>query len=67
MEGCSCFTDAGCDVCIRSSLVIQDAAEVVEAVHLLQCLALGCDWCVVGCIGPKHLALLYVDGEAQSN
>ncbi|KAH3840211.1 hypothetical protein DPMN_113656 [Dreissena polymorpha] len=67
MEGCSCFTDAGSDICIRSSLVVQNATEIGEAVHLLQRFALDCDGCVVGCDGPEHLALPSVDGEAQSS
>ncbi|KAH3888732.1 hypothetical protein DPMN_012772 [Dreissena polymorpha] len=58
MEGCSCLTNAGSDICIRSSLVVQNAAEIGEAVHLLQRLALDCGGCVVGCVGPDHLALL---------
>ncbi|KAH3888181.1 hypothetical protein DPMN_012211 [Dreissena polymorpha] len=48
MEGCSCFTDAGYDICIRSSLVFPNAAEIGEAVHLLQRLALNCHGLVVG-------------------
>ncbi|KAH3702104.1 hypothetical protein DPMN_077106 [Dreissena polymorpha] len=66
MEGCSCFTDAGSDVYNLSSLVVQNADEVGEAVHLLQRLALDWDGCVVGCVGPEHLALSSVDGEALS-
>ncbi|KAH3841140.1 hypothetical protein DPMN_114598 [Dreissena polymorpha] len=67
MEGCSCFTKAGSDICIRSSLVVLNAAEIGEAVHLLQRLALDYDGCVVECVGSKHLALPSVDGEAQSS
>ncbi|KAH3874297.1 hypothetical protein DPMN_037539 [Dreissena polymorpha] len=66
MEGCKCFTDAGSDICIRSSLIVQDAAEMSEAVHLLKRLALDCG-CVVGCVGLEHLSLLSVDGEALSS
>ncbi|KAH3829115.1 hypothetical protein DPMN_131103 [Dreissena polymorpha] len=51
---------------IISSLIIQNAAEIVEAVHLLQRIALDCDGCVVGCVYLEHLALPSVDGEAQS-
>ncbi|KAH3778078.1 hypothetical protein DPMN_179531 [Dreissena polymorpha] len=65
MEGCWCFTDAGSDICICSSLVDQNAAEIGEAVHHLL-LALDCDGCVVWMCCPKHLALPSVDGEAQS-
>ncbi|KAH3840514.1 hypothetical protein DPMN_113964 [Dreissena polymorpha] len=64
MEACSCFTEAGSDICISSSLVVQNAAEIGEAVHLFQRIALDCDGCVVGCIGPEHLALPFVDGQA---
>ncbi|KAH3843405.1 hypothetical protein DPMN_116923 [Dreissena polymorpha] len=66
MEGCLCFTDAGSDICIRSSLIVQNAAELGEAVHLIQCLALDFDGCVVGYDGLEHLGLRSVDGDAQS-
>ncbi|KAH3849605.1 hypothetical protein DPMN_092008 [Dreissena polymorpha] len=67
MEGFSCFNYADSDICIGSSLVVQNAAETGEAVQLLQHLALDSDGCVVGCIGPEHLALPSVDGETQSS
>ncbi|KAH3785940.1 hypothetical protein DPMN_164036 [Dreissena polymorpha] len=67
MEGCSCFTDAGSDICIRSFLVVKNAAEIGEAVNLIHRLTMDCDGCVVGCDDHEHLAIPSVDGEAQSS
>ncbi|KAH3860118.1 hypothetical protein DPMN_023009 [Dreissena polymorpha] len=57
MKVCSFFTDPGSDVCVRSFVVIQNAAEILvgEAIHLLHRLALDCDGCVVNSAkdGPK--------------
>ncbi|KAH3700030.1 hypothetical protein DPMN_074995 [Dreissena polymorpha] len=57
MESCSYFTDTGSDIGIRSSLVVQNSAEICEAVHIPLRLSLDCDGCVVGCVDLEHLAL----------
>lgn len=48
-------------------MVAHDAAEIGEAFHHFQHLALDCDGCVVGCVGIEHLVLPSVDSEAQSS
>ncbi|KAH3849150.1 hypothetical protein DPMN_091546 [Dreissena polymorpha] len=56
-EGCLCFTDAGFDICIRSSMVFKNAADIAEAAALVQCLALDCNGCVLEYVGLEHLVL----------
>ncbi|KAH3691350.1 hypothetical protein DPMN_190907 [Dreissena polymorpha] len=66
IEGYSWFTYADSDICILSSLVVKNAAEIGDAAQLLQRLALDYYLCVFGCVGLDKIALTSVDDEAQS-
>ncbi|KAH3716868.1 hypothetical protein DPMN_059599 [Dreissena polymorpha] len=67
MESCSCFTDGGSVVCIRSFMVIQNAAEISEAVTSSSALPRTVMIVSLDAFVLEHLAFPSVSGEACSS
>ena len=60
-ECCSCLADSGCDVSVCASLLVNQATQVDERLHLPDVLSTNCDWCVGNCVHLHKLGLLPVD------
>ena len=62
-ESCSCLEDSECDVSVCVFLLVNQASQVDERLHLPDGLSTKCDWCVGCCVHLQQLGLFPVDLE----
>ena len=60
-KGCSCFSDPGCDISVRTLLSVNSTSKVEEGIHLPDGLSPNCDWYVGSGVDLHHLSFLPAD------